>query len=165
VVFHTIDYINFGIPTGKNKEERAMNATDKMLFRITDCPGFLFPIEHIEHFVNKKLIDADTTIYATNGQSYRAGELVANPSNVKEETMKTNVLDTPLFFFNDQRFRYSINQIRSLIEDGKTAPDTPIRIAEATFRADDIVVRVAPMLCECLLSETDKDATPLPILP
>jgi len=68
-------------------------------------------------------------------------------------------VNTPLFFFNDQRLRYSLNQIRSLLEEGiATTPDTPVRIVEAAFRAEDLVKHVAPVLSDFMLSEENEGA-------
>ena len=69
-----------------------------------------------------------------------------------------NAIDTPLYFFNDQRVRYTANQIRSLVEDGVTAPDTPVHIVEVAFRADDVLNLIAPMLCERMLPEPNEEA-------
>lgn len=50
---------------------------DKERFRIDGIPYFEFPTEHIVNFVAKKLLEPDRMIFATNGQSFRAGSILA----------------------------------------------------------------------------------------
>jgi hypothetical protein len=65
-----------------------------------------------------------------------------------------NAFDKPLFHFGDQRCRYSLNQIRSFVEEGVAGAcaDTPVYIAEVAFKANDIIEHVAPMICDRMLS-------------
>jgi hypothetical protein len=73
--------------------------------------------------------------------------------------MSLHLSDRQLFFFDDQRVRYSLDQIRTLLKDGvATTPDTPIRITELAFRAEDLVNHVAPVLSNFLLPYADEEA-------
>ena len=55
--------------------------------------------------------------------------------------MKTHPLDRKVFYYDDARFVYSINDLKSLIEAGKaTTTESVVRITEGlSFRVGDIV--------------------------
>ena len=72
--------------------------------------------------------------------------------------MKEKLFVERLYFFNDQRVRYTAEHIRSLVEDGVTAPDTPVHIVEVAFKASDILEYVAPLVRDRALPEIDEVA-------
>ena len=51
-----------------------------------------------------------------------------------------NALDRKILYFDDARIMYSTNEIKTLVADKITAPDSIIRISEGlSFRASDVV--------------------------
>lgn len=62
-----------------------------------------------------------------------------------------NQLDRKIFYYNDARFVYSINDLKCLVSDKVTAPDSIIRITEGlSFRADDITKNAATIFSDLL---------------
>jgi len=72
--------------------------------------------------------------------------------------MDTYLFDKQIFFFDDMRFLYSLNQIKSLVADNVTAPDSIIRISEGlSFRASDVVEHATSIWHNLLSSATDEN--------
>jgi len=71
-----------------------------------------------------------------------------------------NVMDKKMFYFNDQRVMYSVNDLKCLIEDRvETTADSIVRIGGGlSFRAGD-VVKNSTSLFHNLLSLTVNEPT------
>jgi hypothetical protein len=76
--------------------------------------------------------------------------------------MKVHPFDRLLFYFEDMRFMYSVNQIKMLVIDEVADPDSIIRISEQlAFRAGDIALHAAPLLYYFLALALDEPAESL----
>jgi hypothetical protein len=59
--------------------------------------------------------------------------------------MNIDPYDKPIFYFTDERFLYSANQIRTLVKDGVAKPDEIVHLVEVlSFKAGDIAKHKVP---------------------
>jgi hypothetical protein len=65
--------------------------------------------------------------------------------------MKTDISDKPLFYFQDSRCQYSIEQLESLVSSGTVEPSTIVHTICLPFKASDVIQRIAPILKEHLV--------------
>ena len=78
--------------------------------------------------------------------------------NTIEGTNTMNVLDRRILYFNDARIMYSVNEIKTLVSDKVTAPDSTVRITEdLSFRASDVVEHATSIWHNLLSSATDEN--------
>ena len=74
-----------------------------------------------------------------------------------------NQLDQKVFYFNDARVMYSLNDLQTLVSDKITAPDTIVRISEdLAFRADDVTKHAAATFSDLLSLAIDNPAIEAP---
>lgn len=62
---------------------RYIRIADTERFRIDGIPLFVFSAENIVNFVDKKLLEQDTRIFATDGRVFSAGQLITIPYNTE----------------------------------------------------------------------------------
>jgi hypothetical protein len=92
-------------------------------------------------------------------------QIIANSSKqttqVDNKDMGKNPLDKKIFYFNDARVVYSINEIDCLIKSGKaTTTESIIRITEGlSFKAGDIIKNAMPLLHDLLTLTIDEPTT------
>ena len=72
--------------------------------------------------------------------------------------MKSDILKKPLFYFNDSRVTYSVEQLESLLSSGVVEPAATVHSVCLPFQIEDVIERVAPMLNGLLLSESPNEA-------
>ena len=70
-----------------------------------------------------------------------------------------NIFDKKIFYFNDARVMYSVNEIKTLVTDKVTAPNEIVRLAEGlAFRAGDVTERAVPILNDLFSLTIDNPA-------